>query len=57
MRGEEARHDEGADGDEGEDDDGEADGGDGLRDGKGGAETDQFHGHEGPDCTTATDPV
>lgn len=48
VRREEARHDERAHGDQREDEDGEADGGDGLRDGEGGAEADELGGHEGP---------
>lgn len=45
-----ARHQERADGDQEEDEDREADGGDGLGDGKSGAEPDQFQGNKSPDC-------
>lgn len=49
-------HQPGAQGDEGEDDDGEADGGDGLGDGKGGAEGEQLDGHECPNGGSAFQP-
>lgn len=57
MGREEARQEERAHGDEGEDEDGEADGGDGLRDGEGGAEADELDGDEGPDGAAAPDAV
>lgn len=44
---------QGADGDEQEDEDGEADGGDGLRDGEGGAEADQLDDDKEPDGAAA----
>lgn len=49
-------HQPGAEGDEGEDDDGEADGRDGLGDGKGGAEGEQLDGHKRPDGGSAFQP-
>lgn len=44
---------QGPDGDEGHDEDGKADGGDGLGDGKGGAEADELDGDEEPDGAAA----
>lgn len=49
-------HQPGAERDEGEDDDGEADGRDGLGDGKGGAEGEQLDGHKCPDGGSAFQP-
>ena len=55
LLAEEARQEQGADGDEGEDEDGEADGGDGLGNGKRGGEAEELDGDEPPDGGAARD--